>query len=155
MTGGHFSATMFSYSTFSGDLLILGSGVCWAIYTVLGKPMFTRYKPMTVTITNIVIGTLFLVILALTVENFSIVPGISTSTWVIVLYLAFVCSGLAYILWYESLNHLDASKAGSFLFTIPLFTIMIAHLTIGEAVTRSVVIGAALVILGVYLAERG
>ena len=154
MTGGRFSATMFSSSTFLGDLLILGSGVCWAIYTVLGKSMFTRYKPMTVTIINMVVGTLLLVVFALITEDFNIVPGISASTWVIILYLAFVCSGLAYILWYESLNRLDASKAGAFLFTIPLFTILIAHFTIGEIVTGPITIGAVLIILGIYLAER-
>ncbi len=109
---------------------------------------------MAVTIINMVIGTSFLVVVALVTEDLSLTAKVSVEAWAIILYLAFFCSGLAYILWYESLTDLAASRAGAFLFTIPVYTILMAHFTIGEAITGSTVFGAALVIVGVYLAER-
>lgn len=154
MTGGQFSFAEFSLSTLVGDLLIIGSAVCWAIYTVLGKSVLERYKPLAVTIINMAIGTFFLVVVALVTEDLSLAAQVSAEAWVIILYLAFFCSGLAYILWYESLSGLAASRAGVFLFTIPVYTILMAHFAIGEVITRSTVLGAALVMIGVYLAEK-
>jgi drug/metabolite transporter (DMT)-like permease len=154
MTGGSFSSAEFSSSTFVGDLLIIGSAVCWAIYTVLGKSVLERYKPLAVTIINMAIGTSFLVVVALAMEDLSLTAKVSVEAWAIILYLAFFCSGLAYVMWYESLSDLAASRAGAFLFTIPVYTILMAHFAIGEAITGSTVFGAALVIVGVYLAER-
>lgn len=154
MSGGRLSSAAFSSSTFSGDLLIVGSAVCWAIYTVLGKSVLERYRPMAVTIINMAIGTFFLLVIALAVEDLGIAARVSAEVWVIILYLAFFCSGLAYILWYESLSDLAASRAGAFLFTIPVYTTLMAHFAIGEAITGSTVIGTALVIIGVYLAEK-
>ncbi len=154
IAGDEFSLGVFSSSTFLGDLLVLSSAVCWAIYTVLGKSMFSRYNSVAVTIISITVGTAFLLVFASITEDFSIVAQISIKTWVIILYLALVCSGLAYLFWYEALKHLDASRAGAFLFTMPVYTILISHLTIGEPITNSTIAATALILLGVCLAEK-
>ncbi|MBS7623633.1 EamA family transporter [Candidatus Bathyarchaeota archaeon] len=51
--------------------MIVRSAVCWAIYTVLSKSVLARYRPMAVTILSICIGTSFLLMIALAVEDLS------------------------------------------------------------------------------------
>jgi drug/metabolite transporter (DMT)-like permease len=37
------------------------------------------------------------------------------------------CSGLAYLLWYKALEDVSATKAGVFLFLLPVVSVSIAH----------------------------
>lgn len=149
------TTSVFSSESFLGDILILGSALSWAVNTVVGKSMFKTYSPITITVVSISLGSLLLFAFTLFHEDIGTLTQISAAAWVNILYLALVCSGLAYFLWYKALALLEASKAGVFLFTIPVYTMLIANLTLGEAITIPMVVGAALVIVGVYLAGRG
>lgn len=154
ITREYLHLAVFSQTSLLGDILILGSAICWAIYTIVGKTMFSSYKPIVITTFSILIGTVFLLIYTLTIEDITIVVKVSIATWIAILFLALVCSGLAYILWYEALSILEASEAGVFLFTMPIYTILIANLTLKESITIPAIIGIVLVILGLYLTEK-
>jgi len=137
-----------------GDILIVASILSWAIYTIVGKPMLQRYEPMMVTFYSMLVGTPFLVIAALAKEDVRIIANLSIGLWIIVVYLAIVCSAIGYFLWYEGLKRMEPSKAGVFIFTIPIYTIILSILFLGETLTYPIVLGTILVMLGVYLTEK-
>jgi drug/metabolite transporter (DMT)-like permease len=49
----------------------------------------------------------------------------------------------------------ESQKVGVYLYAIPPITAVVAAVYLGEAITFNLVIGAALVIAGVALTERG
>jgi drug/metabolite transporter (DMT)-like permease len=138
-----------------GDLLVIGSVASWAVYTVVGKSMMEKYDSLAITFYAIIIGTPFLLVLAQLHEGVSFAVRMSPNFLAILLFLAIVCTAIGYILWYEVVKVLGASKTGFFLFLMPLFSIAFAYLLLGETLTVWTGMGAVLILLGVYLTQKG
>jgi drug/metabolite transporter (DMT)-like permease len=64
--------------------------------------------------------------------------------------LSVTCSLLGYYIWFYVLQK-AGSIASSFLFAEPLVTVVFAYFFIKETLTLSVVAGATLIFIGVYL----
>ena len=139
-------------SSFLGDVLILLSAFCWAVYSVIGKILLKRYNPLTLNTYAFALGTVFY--LPFVINDFGAIFFIPLEGWLIILYLALFCSVFGYVAWYFVLSHVDASKAAIFLNLIPLFTILLS-LLIGEIVTMFLIAGAACIIYGIYLTQKG
>ncbi|MFQ6075019.1 MAG: DMT family transporter [Candidatus Bathyarchaeia archaeon] len=135
-----------------GDLLSLGAGVCWALYSTLGKRMLSSHNPREATTTSIIYGTLFLFPLIFSFET----PVLPTSPWLwfLLFILSFLCSGVGYLFWYQALEEVEASKAGVFLFLIPIVSVSVARTLLREPLDLSFGLGTALVMLGVIITER-
>jgi drug/metabolite transporter (DMT)-like permease len=137
---------------FIGCVLMILSGFCWALYSLVGKRLLRTYDGVVITTYAFVFGTLcYLPFVAI-----DITPALfqtSLSGWLAVLYLALVCSIFGYLGWYYALKHSDASKAAVFLNFIPLFTIMMSFF-LGTPLTWFFLLGAALIIYGVYLTQK-
>jgi len=138
--------------SFIGDVLILLSAFCWAVYSIVGKRLLDKYDPLTLNAYAFALGVVFY--FPFVIKDFGSVFSISLGGWLIVLYLALFCSIFGYIAWYFVLSHVEASKAAIFLNLIPLFTILLS-LLIGEIVTMFLIAGAVCIIYGIYLAQEG
>ena len=135
-----------------GSIFVLLSALCWAIYSVVGKRMLKLYDNLTITTYAFCLGTLFFPPFVL--SDISIVfRTISVNGWLSILYLAVGCSLFGYIGWYYALQRTEASKAAVFLNFIPIFTIMMSYF-LGEPITWFFLIGAILIIYGVYLTQK-
>lgn len=134
-----------------GDLLSLGAGLCWALYSVFGKKILSRYGAQRVTMFSMIFGTLFLFPILLLTEK----PAVPTSLWLwfLLLILSLLCSGLAYLFWYKALEQVSATKAAIFLFFLPVVSLLVASLFLPETLDISLVAGAFLVVLGVVVTE--
>jgi drug/metabolite transporter (DMT)-like permease len=69
-------------------------------------------------------------------------------------FLGVVCSGIAYIFWYDGIKTVTISQVGTFLYIEPLVTVITAGLILGEAVKPSSLIGGGAILLGVWLVNR-
>ncbi|RLF30602.1 MAG: EamA/RhaT family transporter, partial [Thermoplasmata archaeon] len=137
--------------SFIGDVLILLSAFCWAVYSIIGKILLKRYNPLTLNTYAFALGTIFYI--PFVINDFGSIFFITLEGWLIILYLALFCSVFGYVAWYFVLSHVDASKAAIFLNLIPLFTILLS-LLIGEIVTIFLIAGAACIICGIYLTQK-
>ncbi len=147
-------AVSFNNQFMIGCILVLLSAFCWASYSIVGKKLLAKYDPFTVTAYAFVFGTvLYLPFVFL--DLVSVIQHVSFNGWMAVLYLAVLCSVFGYVAWYYALSKVDAGKAAVFLNFIPLFTIMLSLLLINEVPNLVFLVGAALIIFGVYLAQRG
>jgi len=135
-----------------GDLLSLGAGLSWAVYSVFSKRILSRYGAQRVTMFSMIFGTLFLFPILLVSEK----PAMPTSIWLwfLLLNLSWLCSGMAYLLWYKALEEVSPTDAGVFLFFLPVISVSIAHLVLLESLDVSFAVGALLVTLGVILTQR-
>jgi drug/metabolite transporter (DMT)-like permease len=137
---------------FIGGILMLLSALCWAVYSYVGKRLLDTYDGTVITTYAFVFGTLFYIPFIAS----GIIPVLqqtSLAGWLAVLYLALACSVFGYVGWYYALHHSDASKAAVFLNFIPLFTIVMSFF-LGTPLTWVFLLGAGLIIYGVYLTQR-
>ena len=141
-------------SSFAGNILVLFSALCWGLYVIMNKRVLRQYSPLLLTTSAFIFGSLLLFILCVFSRNFSVITGLSATSWLFVIYLGLISSGLTYLLWNYVLKRMEASKASVFLFLIPIVAILLGKIILAEKITPSLVVGAGLVLSGIYLVDR-
>ena len=127
--------------------------LCWAIYTILGKPLVARHPPLLVVggaMMVAVIPLLFFVRGSLIAK----LPTLPPSVWLSVAFLSLVCTVFAFVIWFKALQRMEASQAASFIYLEPLFGVSFSKLLLDEPITLALLIGAVLLVGGVYLINR-
>ncbi|MBE3121184.1 MAG: DMT family transporter [Thermoplasmata archaeon] len=137
---------------FIGGILMLLSALCWALYSFVGKRLLKTYDEFVITTYAFGFGTLFYIPFVV-LHLGPVLQQTSLNGWLAVLYLALTCSIFGYLGWYYALKRIDASKAAVFLNFIPLFTILMSFF-LGTSLTWFFLLGAALIIYGVYLTQK-
>lgn len=134
-----------------GDLLLVGAGLTWALYSVLIRQLTARLPNLTVTAVVTVMGALLGIPLG--------VPDVlrtglhGPAVWLSILYIGFISTALAYYLWNKGLELLDAGSASIFFFAQPVTGTLFSWLLLGERLTPGFFVGGALVMLGVAIAS--
>lgn len=142
-------------STLAGDLYTLVGTTSFSFYVVLGKKVARQYDSLSMNTVNLVASSLLL--LPLTIRqavhlNWGSVPWIA---WAGLLYMAAISSVAAYTLFYWLLRYMEASRVAAVNYLQPVGAMVIAAVFLGEVPTLHLLAGGALILLGVYLAERG
>ena len=132
-----------------GNALCLGSVFSWTAYSIYGKQRLRENNANEITAYSSLFGTIFLAPPALISEGLKL-PN-SLVPWVSLLALGFLCSGVAYLFWYKSLEALPASEAGSYLFLIPVVASTLAYFILDERLDPLFFLGALLVVIGVIM----
>ena len=136
-----------------GDLLIIINSVAFAIYTILGKPILSKYKPINVT--SIVYFYAVLMMLPfypfyLRNIHYSSVP---LSAYIALGFVVIFATFVAYILYYWALSRIEASKAAAIIYMQPLIGTSLSIIFGFEAFSWNLLFGGALIIGGVLLTE--
>ena len=152
--GGKGIIDFFLSSSFIGNVLVLCSALCWGLYVIMNKKVLARYSPLLLTASAFIFGSFILFLLYLSSHDFSAIIHLSTTSWLLVVYLGFISSGVAYFLWNYALNKTEASRASVFLFLIPVVAILLGKILLAERITFLSAAGAGLVLSGIYLVER-
>ncbi len=142
----HFAPHLF------GDLLVLGSVLCWGLYTVNSKILVDRSNAT---------YTIFFVTLfsALSLGGVNYARGtlgrigeMSTQAWLGTVYLGVFCSGLAHLLYFQALQRLPASLVALTLTLLPVFGVVFSIALLGESLTLAQGAGAAVIVAGIAYA---
>jgi drug/metabolite transporter (DMT)-like permease len=75
----------------------------------------------------------------------------SAAAWASLGALAILCTGVALVLYFRLIAALGASRAITVTFLIPLFGLLWGALFLGEAVTTTMVVGCAVILIGTSL----
>lgn len=137
-----------------GDLFMVGTVVAWTAYTLLGKLARESQSGLFTTALSSSFGAAFLAPFAAYEVFTNGWTACSTSAWVSLVYLGVISNALAMFLWNYSLAHLSAGQAGAFVNLEPVVAVAVAVLYLGEPVLLWQLVGGALVLIGVYLANR-
>ena len=135
-----------------GDLLVLLSALAAALYFVLGARLLRGYPPLVVTAAAATLGAATLAVVAV------IAGGENRWTWQAVAAIVALGVGpglLSNLWWWETVTWLDAGRAALYVYLIPLITMVFAVVLLGETISPAQLAGAALLLGGVWLAERG
>ena len=79
------------------------------------------------------------------------ITGLSFLSWLWILFLGILCSGVAYVLWAQALTELDSAKAGAFLYFEPFVTAYTAWLILDESITFLTILSGIIITGGVVL----
>jgi drug/metabolite transporter (DMT)-like permease len=136
----------------SAAAAVLIAAIVGAIYTIAGKKILNRFNGLSLTVYAFLFGSLGLIPLIF------ISPSLATQTmnmtwvgWSAVLFLAIFPTVIGYVLWYVALEKTTASKIGIYLYFIPIISTVISYFMFDEAVTLLFILGAALVIGGLFI----
>ncbi|MGA7028616.1 MAG: DMT family transporter [Candidatus Acidiferrales bacterium] len=138
-----------------GDIITLGSVIGFAIYTVLGKRVAGQYDSISMNTFNCVAAAIVLLPLSVHQAVHLNWHSIAPSGWLGMAYMAAGSSVAAYTIFYWVLRHMTASRVGAMSYFQPVVVILLSIAFLGERPTRNLLEGTALVLVGVFLAERG
>jgi drug/metabolite transporter (DMT)-like permease len=138
-----------------GDVLLLLSGVCFAAYSLLGRPVLARHPSLTVTTWSFVWGLVTTAPLVGLEWHAGRLPAWTSPGVAAVLYLGVVITGLGYLVWNWALERVSAARAAIFLNLQPLVGTLLGVAWLGEVFTVFTAAGGALIVVGLWLALTG
>lgn len=139
---------------FIGVACLLGNAVCFSLYSTLSRKLLKKYdEPAIITSYVTLFGTLALIPMSLT-SNWGRLLEINQSQWIAVLFLASVCSGLAYFLWNYALSKIDSVQAAVWLYLEPVAAFVGVFVLYGSVPSLLTVAGGVLVLLGAALTSK-
>lgn len=154
VTGGTRAVTL-GRSTLTGDVLMLGATITWAGYTVGSRPLVDRHGPILVAAWTLWIGAIALVLIGLPDIMRLDWNAMSLRTWSAIMYAGILSIGLGYMLWYYGVSKLGNTRTAAYSNLTPVVAMLGAWIFLSEAPLVSQVIGAAVIITGITIAQVG
>jgi len=141
-------ATSSAFAT--GDLLIVATALCGAIYNVLAKRSVTQYGGVTVTFYAMILGTLLLMPLLLAQSAFG-VRAWSRETLALLVFVGILGGALGFTLWTSALRRLSPTQVAVYINLNPLTATAIAATLLHERLSLRFVGGFLAVAAGVFI----
>jgi drug/metabolite transporter (DMT)-like permease len=137
-----------------GDLVLILSSLCWAAYNVAVRLTANRVNLGESSAYALLIGTAMLIPFALLEPPRTPLLSISLWAWIGLAYLVVVSTCLAYIWWNAGIRKIGAGRVAMFSFVGPLAAMLSAIPLLGEWPGPAQLAGGALILGGLYLANR-
>jgi drug/metabolite transporter (DMT)-like permease len=138
----------------TGDLIVLaGVAVCGLGY-VTGGRLTPLIGTRATTFWGLACASIVLVPVFVLLAPRTDWSAVSAAGWAGIAYMTLLSSLLGYGLWFWALGHGGVARIGSFQFGQPVMTLVLAALILGEAVTAPLMIAAAIILVGTWLAQR-
>lgn len=136
-----------------GNFLEFMAMVCATGYTLIMRKLAPKYSPLFLTAVQAFAGALFYLPLLFLPSVKMPEQVLFVPTFAIV-YLGAVITLGAYGLYNYSLKYVPASRAASFVNLIPVFTVLLGWLILGEVFTAVQCVAAVVVMAGVVLSQQ-
>lgn len=142
------------FSLDRGTLYLLGCTLSWAVYSLVGKIVLYRFPVLFAVWVGMIVGAMLLLIVALLTEPVHEVLLMPAKGWAALLFIGVFVSAMSYIWYYQGISAIGASRASIFINLVPVFTAIIAWLSLGEVPHQAQFVGGAVVLLGLWLVNR-
>jgi drug/metabolite transporter (DMT)-like permease len=136
---------------FTGDLIMLGAALMWALYTVGARPLVEKYGSVPVTAWTLWVGTVGLVTLgapSLAAQEWG---AVGVEAWGGLLFSALFSIGLAYLIWYRGVERIGNTRTSVFSNLTPVVALAFGALWLGERPSALALLGATLTLGGIFL----
>jgi len=147
------SVSVNDLSSYGGIVEALITALCYALFTVLGKPLVQKYGSAPTTIMAGLIGTAMLLPL-LSSSLITQASALSFYGWASVLYLSLLSTVFGYLLFYTLVSRGAVSRLSIQLYLIPVVSVAGGALLLNESVTASVMVGGALMLAAVGVSTQ-
>jgi O-acetylserine/cysteine efflux transporter len=130
------------------------AGLSWAIGTVYFKRVQERVSMLWFVAFSFVAGGVILTLAGLAFESYSEIEWSSTGFLASLLFVSLAGVTLAWILWLQLVATGEASRVSAYIFFVPLTSVIIGTVLLGEPFDLFLIGGAALILSGIYLVNR-
>ena len=137
-----------------GELCIIGCVMSWSAYTLIGKKLLINIQPLVAVTYSCILGALFLTMLALYSGHLMDIRELTARSTGCLLYFALFGTTLGFIWFYDGVKQLGAGRASMYVNMVPVSGVLLGSLLLGERLESSLLIGGALVFIGLYLINR-
>ena len=136
------------------ELYIFCCVLSWVTYSVIGKSVMKNLSPLASVSYSATVGAIALLAPALFEGLILNIANQSALDWLCISYLGVFGTVIGFVWYYQGVERIGPTKAGLFINFVPISAILCAFFILEEPITLSLVIGAVLVISGVYLTNR-
>lgn len=148
---GHLSE-FFSGRITLGDIYMFIASLSWAAFALFGKvALWYGMRPLASITWSVFFGMLFLLPASIITGDMGQIPGYALNDWLSISYLGVFSTVAGFVFYYKIIRKVGATRAGVICSAIPVSAIVMTSLFLGEAVTASLVIGAAITVAGIFL----
>ena len=139
----------------AGDLLALAAALCWAVYSVLIKFVSGRYSAVFITRKVFFYGILTIMpVFAVHPWSFPWRAFSQPVVWGNLLFLGILASFVCFAVWSYIIKQLGAIRTSNYVYLNPISTVIISALFLDEPMTPVAFAGSALILAGVYIANK-
>ena len=137
-----------------GDILIILSAVAYTFYFILVKPLMAKYSPVQVIRWLFTFG--FFMIVPFCFNEFKEITwqAFTLEDWFFLFLIVIPGTFFAYIFNVYGIQKLSASMAGAYIYSQPVFAVIIAMIFLKEELSFHKIIAASLIFAGVYLSNK-
>lgn len=139
-----------------GDILAILCAIVWAVYSVLMKKISTLNYNVILCTRKVFFYGMILLIPALplfhfqwNLARFTYLPNVFH-----MLFLGLGASALCFVTWNYAVGVLGPVKTSVYIYFNPIVTVITSAIILHERVTPVAMLGAALILAGLYLSER-
>ncbi len=153
VTGGNIDVLLkFQFNI--GDLIMLSAVLCWAAYGVISKKVMHMYSPMILTAYSFLVCLILLIPFVMMENPVEYMGGVTWKGWSSVLFMAIFPSGIGYLVQQMAIKDIGANKTAAFFNLVPVSSIILSGIILGEQITAFIILSAMIIITGVYLNTR-
>lgn len=153
LTEGRFWSVLDSLGR--GDLLMFGASFSWTVYGLIARFGIKGLSPVAATTYASTAGWIILSIFA--------APDLVRADWAAVswpaiaamVYMGLLGTALAFVWYTEGLIRLGPARATVFMNLIPVFSVTLAAVLLGETIGASMIAGGLVTLAGIVLVNRG
>ncbi len=136
-----------------GDLLTLLAAICWASYTVFGRPYLRLLSPLRLTAVTMAFGSPAIVVVALPQLITQRWGEVTWQAWAALAYASVLAIALGYVIWYRSVQAIGGARTAVYSNLIPVVALGSAWLLLHESLTVIQAVGAGVALIGIALAR--
>lgn len=151
-----FSGTDGVEMNLTGDLLCVAGAACWGVYSVLTKKLSDHGYPVIMATRRMFFyGLLFMIPVfvaadsRLGIERFEDPVNVANF-----LYLGIGACAVCFVTWNYAVEILGAIKTSAYIYAIPVVTIVMSIIILGEKITVMSVAGTLLTLAGLVISEK-
>jgi DME family drug/metabolite transporter len=137
-----------------GELAALGAAVSWTVSALLYRKALTDAKPVSSNIVRLTLTSLILLLFLAATGKIQVLTSLPADAAILAGISGVIGLGLGDTFYLTSLKRIGVARAVPITCTYPLFNILLAIFLEGEQVTFSVVAGASVIVLGVWLLSQ-
>ena len=138
-----------------GDLLAFAAALCWALYSILIKTVSGHYGAVFITRKVFFYGIVtILPLFAVRPWSFPLSTLRDPVVWGNLLFLGVIASFVCFAVWSYIIQRLGAIRTSNYVYLNPISTVIISALFLNEPMTPVAFAGSALILAGVYIANK-
>jgi len=148
LVGQNFDLSRILEGSALGQLAVLAASASYAIGLTLTRKRFRGQPPVAQATLVVLFSDLMLWACALAFESPVRVPELSL-TWIALLWLGFLGTGLAYLLYFYLINEWGSTRTSVVTYTMPVIGVILGVVFLGELLSVSLILGVGLVLAGI------